>query len=836
MAMVFDEQENNMLEDFNNWYMRNMDTDYRNVSTDTWVKSFELFICQKEETLKEIENRFKILTDIMWNRGIKLSNDEYLSKLTTALPAKWDEFVVELKQKDFFPKLSPHQFFNEIRAEYYKEERKRREFLAEMEKNLHRLEMDVLIEVDRRVCDFLATKSILKYDIKRKCYIDDNMNPFDFVKLFRAGIDKMETKDTPKIEESIEFESSSSASACSKCDNLKTDNDKLVKDAESLVLKVKKLENEKQTDEKQILDLQEKCEKLKAESDKLLDGFNSLIYENKKLNEKVKGFEIEKTKIEKEFQNQMKILEDGRNVFSQNNIEKQKMINSHLQKIIKLEKEGECARKKIEKLENELERKQKSLEDEDFWIKLENKNLKANESKFQEQIKVLTNEKSVLENLKNENESSIKSHLERISQLEKEAENSRIKIDELEKKLIGFVTSLDSLKFPCPKPINSVPISDNVTNFDKVKVEDCDEKTDDENEAFCSADESETESDAEIKKKKIFLKLKENFQKTVLQSTEKGECSKQKPLKKKVEHKQKFKNEKSVQKENKSSSVQSSNRNQKAQKLKNENSKSVGNKWCRADHSASKPNPANLRKEYHQAKQCYDLSIWCEGGIRYDNRVCYQCGYQGHIAVNCRNRSYETTRCFNCNIKGHIARDCPRRSNERSRVASQKVARIPVKVKPQEQKVLKPNVQEQSIPEKKVKLSQGQKDRLRKKRKKAREYLEKILSSGSSIGKNKSSDKSTSSAAKSRKMNSSDTNLRTKEEKKKEKVGDESDRSKSDKPPAGNDPGSLKPEEPLVEVKKENSGLTMDDANFPPLLNKNSKSPKDRQAWVNLFK
>ncbi|MFS8024734.1 hypothetical protein Hanom_Chr16g01466891 [Helianthus anomalus] len=90
-------------------------------------------------------------------------------------------------------------------------------------------------------------------------------------------------------------------------------------------------------------------------------------------------------------------------------------------------------------------------------------------------------------------------------------------------------------------------------------------------------------------------------------------------------------------------------------------------------------------------------------------------------------------------------------------------------------------------------------------------------------------------------MSSSDTNLRTKEEKNKKKVkfslpGDESDSSKSDKPPAGNDSGSSKPEEPLVEIKKENSDLTMDDANFPPLLNKNSKSPKDRQAWVNLFK
>ncbi|KAM0057529.1 putative transcription factor interactor and regulator CCHC(Zn) family [Helianthus debilis subsp. tardiflorus] len=710
MTMLFDEQENNKLEDFNNWYIRNMDTDYRNVSSDIWTESFDLFICQKEETLKEIEKRFKILMDNMWSKGIRLSNDEYLSKLTTALPAKWDEFMVELKQKDFFPELFPYQFFNEVRAEFYKEEKKRRDFLAKIENNLDKLELDVLVEVDRRICCFLATKSTLKYDIKRKCYIDDSMNPFDFVKLFRAGTDKMETKDAPKDEESAESGSSSSASACSKCDSFKTENDKLLKVAESLTLEIKELKDKKQADESQILDLQENCEKLKAENDKLLVGLNSLTFDNKKLNEKVKGLEIEKSRSEKEFQNQMKILEDGRNVFSQNNIEKQKLINSHLQKIIKLEKESECARKKIEKLEKELESKKKSSEDEDFWIKLENKNLKANETKFQEQIKVLKNEKSVLENMKNENENSIKSHLERISQFEKEAENSRSKIDELEKKLIGFVTSSDSLKFPCPKPINFVPISDNVTNFDDVKVKDCGEKSDDK---------------------------KEQFQKTVLQSTEKGECSKQKPLKKKAEQKQTIKNEKILQKDNKSSSDRSSNRNEKLQKVKNENSKIVGNKWCRSDHSASKPNSANLRKEYHQSKQCFDLSVWTQNGDWYDNRVCYSCGYHEHIAVNCQYWSYETRRCFNCNIKGHIARDCPRKSSEILRVNSQKVAKIPVKVKPQEQKVLKPKVQGQSIQEKKVKLSQGQKDRLRKKRKKARDYLENILSSGSFVGKNK---------------------------------------------------------------------------------------------------
>ncbi|KAJ0842704.1 putative transcription factor interactor and regulator CCHC(Zn) family [Helianthus annuus] len=828
MTMVFDEKENDFvgkINDFGRYRTRMFNQDDKHV----WTLRLENFACQQNESLKEMKKRFDYMIERLKSFDINLTDTEQTLKLEAALSAEWDDVLKELKQKPKFSKLHPSDFINKLQKRYYKNLDKKKILMNRVQENLENLNLgnldkinlDVITEIDKRICICYGAKHNMRYDYKRGCYIDENLKPLDFVKIVCAGTYKKETKDTPKNEESVEVGYSSSASACSKCDSFKTDNEKLIKNAESLALEIKKLKEEKQADEKQILMVQKICEKLKAENDKLLVGLNSLTFENTKLKDKekcfekkIKDFEIEKTKNEKEFQNQLKLLEDGRNVFSQNNIEKQKLINSHLQKIIELEKEGEHAQKKIKELEKEIESKQKSSEDEDFWIKLENKNLKANESKFQEQIKVLEDKTSVLENLKIENENSIKSHLERISHLEEEAKNSRTKIDELEKKLISFAMKSDKLNIPCPKPINSVPISDNVTNFDSVKVEDCDETPDDEN--------------VKKEKEKLFVKLKEKFQKTVLQSTEEGECSKQKSLKKKAEQKQK---------DNKSSSSRSSNQKQILQKIKNENSKFVGNKWCRSDHSAKASNPANMRKEYHQAKQCYDLNVWNNGGNWYTNRMCYSCGYHGHIAVNCQYWSYETRRCFNCNIKGHIARDCPRKSSERLRVNSQKTAKIPVKVKPQEQKVLKPKVPKQSTLEKKVKLSQGQKDRLRKKRKKAREYLEKILSSDSQNRKSKSSDESISSIAKSSKTDSSDTNLRTKEEKKKKgKVGDESDRSKSDKPPSGNDSGSLKPEEPLVEVKKENSGLAMDDANFPPLLNKNSKSPKDRQAWVNLFK
>ncbi|KAJ0808970.1 putative transcription factor interactor and regulator CCHC(Zn) family [Helianthus annuus] len=225
----------------------------------------------------------------------------------------------------------------------------------------------------------------------------------------------------------------------------------------------------------------------------------------------------------------------------------------------------------------------------------------------------------------------------------------------------------------CPKPINSVPISDNVTNYDKVIIEDCDER-----------------SDAENERKKTFLKLKEKFQETVPQSTEKGECSTQKPLKKNVEQKQKVKNLKNLQNNNKSSSVQSSNRDKKSQKFENQNSKTVGNKWCRFDHSAQSSNQGYKRRnDYHKAKQCHYLSVWFESGDWYDNRMCYKCGFRGHIAVNCQSQNFETRRCYECKIIGYIARDCPMRSKGRSRAESHGKMKksVNVKEKPKEQKV-----------------------------------------------------------------------------------------------------------------------------------------------------
>ena len=131
--------------------------------------------------------------------------------------------------------------------------------------------------------------------------------------------------------------------------------------------------------------------------------------------------------------------------------------------------------------------------------------------------------------MKLENQNVINSHVEKIAQLIKEVEIAKNKADNSAKLLKGFVTSSLKSEQICPKPFNNnkkeILISDKITNFDKVKIEDCEDVTDD--------DKTKKE------KNEIFLELKEKFQKTALHSSEKGECSKQESSKQNEELKQK---------------------------------------------------------------------------------------------------------------------------------------------------------------------------------------------------------------------------------------------------------------------------------------------------------
>ncbi|MFS7998264.1 hypothetical protein Hanom_Chr12g01151631 [Helianthus anomalus] len=79
----------------------------------------------------------------------------------------------------------------------------------------------------------------MKYDFRRGCFLDENLNPADMVKIFLAGTYKTKTKDMSKNEEFKKDETSKCEVVCSKCDKFEANNVKLLKDVESLILENK---------------------------------------------------------------------------------------------------------------------------------------------------------------------------------------------------------------------------------------------------------------------------------------------------------------------------------------------------------------------------------------------------------------------------------------------------------------------------------------------------------------------------------------------------------------------------------------------------------------------
>ena len=50
---------------------------------------------------------------------------------------------------------------------------------------------------------------------------------------------------------------------------------------------------------------------------------------------------------------------------------------------------------------------------------------------------------------------------------------------------------------------------------------------------------------------------------------------------------------------------------------------------------------------------------------RNPRMMCYRCGEQGHVALNCVSRA-EMRSCFTCGAKGHLSHECAQISNNRS--------------------------------------------------------------------------------------------------------------------------------------------------------------------------
>ncbi|MFS8023207.1 hypothetical protein Hanom_Chr16g01448781 [Helianthus anomalus] len=173
----------------------------------------------------------------------------------------------------------------------YENDKKKKELMNEIKKNLDKMSLDVIVEIEKRIYVCLVAKNVMKYDIKRGCYIDENMNPLDFVKFFCARTYKTETKQIPKKEESEELVSLNSEPVLNKevvvnapifdhSSDEESDGES-VQVEKTQVEKIPAFKVEKKADDIQILEMCLNCEKSKSDNVKLLKDVESLTLENK---------------------------------------------------------------------------------------------------------------------------------------------------------------------------------------------------------------------------------------------------------------------------------------------------------------------------------------------------------------------------------------------------------------------------------------------------------------------------------------------------------------------------------------------------------------------------
>ena len=120
-------------------------------------------------------------------------------------------------------------------------------------------------------------------------------------------------------------------------------------------------------------------------------------------------------------------------------------------------------------------------------------------------------------------------------------------------------------------------------------------------------------------------------------------------------------------------------------------SQTINKECCKCTNHVEKPH--EVKKKVYVARQSIE-----------DKRAYFKCGKVGHIATYCLQPKHEKRvfvdqrRCFRCNMKGHVVRDCPSKSKENPKEST-------------------PHL---TTREPRRKLSKGQKDKLRQKRKKER--------------------------------------------------------------------------------------------------------------------
>ncbi|MFS7921699.1 hypothetical protein Hanom_Chr03g00239991 [Helianthus anomalus] len=181
---MLDVKENDHLERLNNWYRGFLDSRYNDVIKNEWVMRLEHFLCKNDENLDELENRFEILFDHLKRYEIRMTDAEKISKFADALHAVWNEFLINLKKDSSFSNFYPKEFIRKLKTHKYENDKKKKFLINDIEENLEKISLDVMVEMRKRIYVYLAAKNVIKYDIRGGCYIHENMNPLDFVNFF----------------------------------------------------------------------------------------------------------------------------------------------------------------------------------------------------------------------------------------------------------------------------------------------------------------------------------------------------------------------------------------------------------------------------------------------------------------------------------------------------------------------------------------------------------------------------------------------------------------------------------------------------------------------------
>ncbi|MFS8007126.1 hypothetical protein Hanom_Chr14g01257341 [Helianthus anomalus] len=91
-----------------------------------------------------------------------MTEAEKISKFADALATEWDEFLKNIRKDFSFSMLSLYGFISKLKSHKYENEKKKKALIKDIEKDLEKINLDMVIEMKRRVNVCLAAKSNLK--------------------------------------------------------------------------------------------------------------------------------------------------------------------------------------------------------------------------------------------------------------------------------------------------------------------------------------------------------------------------------------------------------------------------------------------------------------------------------------------------------------------------------------------------------------------------------------------------------------------------------------------------------------------------------------------------